>query len=178
MRLLIATTFAFFLTACTSIPGAQTVGLESDPDKPTKAVLVATGLMVDALAVYAALPDCGSGVGDACKKPKAYRDAKLIAQATVLTFAPLAKGQHRSSVFLSAALLYSQYQIAKTMASAPGPTNPESYPPPQTLQYLEAAGLADVLISTASERVQDGVSVNTSVGDLVMELEAKVAALP
>ena len=169
MRLLIATVFAFFLTACASIPGAQTVGLEPDPDKPTKAVLVAAGLMVDAVGVYCALPD---------HKAKACRDAKLIAGGLVLTLKPLGAGQRRSSVFLTAALLYSQYQLAKTVAGTPGPTDPEGYPKPETVAYLEAAGLLDILALTASERVQDGVSVNTSVGDLVAELEAKVAALP
>ena len=169
MRLTIATVFAFFLTACASIPGAQTVGLESDPDKPTKAVLVAAGLMVDAVGVYCTLPD---------HKAKACRDAKLIAGGLVLTFAPLAKGQKRSNIFLTAALLYSQYQLAKTIADTPGPTDPEGYPKPETIAYLEAAGLLDILASTASERVQDGVSVNTSVADLVADLQAKVAALP
>lgn len=156
MRLAAATVFAFFLTAC------QTVGIEEDPDRPTKLVLAAATLMVDGLHVYAALPLCGSGVGDACRHEKRYRDAKLIAQSTANVLAAV-KTHPRSSIFLTAALLYSQYQVAKTVAGAPAPTDPEGYPTPQTVAYLEAAGLLDILVNSADQRVQDAASVNTSV---------------
>ena len=171
MRLIIVTVFAYFLTAC------QTVGIEGDPEKPTKLVLASAGLMVDAVGVYGALPLCGSGVGDACKNEKRYRDAKLVAQSTANVLAAV-KTQPRSSIFLTAALLYSQYQVAKTIAAAPAPTEPEAYPTPQTVAYLEAAGLLDILVNSADQRVQDAASVNTSVADLVDDLQARVAALP
>ncbi len=165
------TGFAFLigLTAC------QTIGIEADKEAATKSILVATGLMVDAVAIYGHLPPCPAP--DPCRKEKAYQDAKLISLATVAAFEPVRDGQ-RSSVFLSAALLYSQYQIAKTLANAPAPTVPEASPAPATLQYLEAAGLTDILISTAHERVQQAVSVNTSVGELLDHLSARVSALP
>lgn len=157
------------LTAC------QTLGIEEDKEAATKSILVAASFMVDAVGIYGHLPPCPAP--DPCRKDKAYQDAKLIALATVAAFEPVRDGQ-RSSVFLSAALLYSQYQIAKTLANAPAPTAPEASPPPATLQYLEAAGLTDILISTAHQRVQDAVSVNTSVDELLNHLSERVAALP
>lgn len=167
MRLAIASVFAFFLTAC------QTVGIESDPDRTHKAAIVATTLAVDAVKVYATLPDCGSGVGDMCKKPKAYTDAKLM----TVSFAETLKGA-RPSVFLTAGLLYYQYSLAKRLAEAPGPTNPEAAPSDAVAKQLLALQMSDVLISTLDSRVQDAFSVNTSVEELLADLDAKVAALP
>lgn len=177
MRLAVASVFAFFLTACASVPGSQTLGLEDDPDRPTKLVLAAATLMVDGVHVYAALPVCGSGVGDACRSEKRYRDAKLIAQSTASMLSSV-NTQRRSSVFLTAALIYSQYQIAKTVAAAPAPTEPEAYPTPAVVAQLEALGLLDVLVNTADDRVRDAASVNTSVASLVENLQARAAALP
>lgn len=155
------------LTAC------QTVGIESDPDRTHKAAIVATALAVDSLHVYATLPECGSGVGDACKKPKAYADAKLM----TVSFAETLKGP-RPSVFLTAGLLYYQYSLAKRLAGAPSPTDPEAAPSDSVAKQLAALGMLDVLILTADDRVQDAFSVNTSASDLMAELESKVAALP
>lgn len=171
MRLAVATVFCFFLTAC------QTLALEEDPDRPTKLVLASAALLVDGVHVYAALPLCGSGVGDGCRVERRYRDAKLLAQSTANVLAAV-KTQKRSSIFLTAALLYTQYQVAKTVAGAPGPTDPEGYPTPAVVAQLEALGMLDVLINSADERVQDAASVNTSVADLVDHLQARAAALP
>jgi hypothetical protein len=173
MRLAIATVFAYFLTACASIPGEQTLGLSRDPDATHKAAIVATTLAVDALHVYATLPECGSGIGDMCKKPKAYRDAKLM----TVSFAETLKGP-RPSVFLTAGLLYYQYSLAKRLAGAPSPTDPEAAPSDSVAKQLAALKAADILVSLADDRVQDAFSVNTSAADLMAELESKVAALP
>lgn len=173
MRLLTAAVFAYFLTACASIPGEQTFGLSSDPDRTHKAAIVATTLAVDALHVYAVLPECGSGVGDACKKPKAYADAKLM----TVSFAETLKGP-RPSVFLTAGLLYYQYSLAKRLAGSPGPTDPEAAPADSVAKQLAALGMLDVLILTADDRVQDAFSVNTSAADLLAELDARIVALP
>lgn len=169
MRLAVATVFCFFLTAC------QTVGIQSDPDKATKSILVASGFMVDALNVYGHLPPCELQVSP-CKKEKNYQNAKLVALSTVESFQAL--DRQPSSIFLSAALLYSQFSIAKTLADAPAPTEAEAYPKPATVAYLEAAGIADILVSTADQRVQDALSVNTTTTDLLDQLAEKVAALP
>ena len=160
--------FIFGLTAC------QTVGIEADPEAVTKRAIVATSLAVDAVAVYGTLPACGSGVGDMCQKPKAYRDAKLLTQA----FASTLRATERPSVFLTAGLLYYQWQLAKTVGADPGPTNPEAAPSDAVARQLQALQMADVLVSTFDERVQDAASVNTSTADLLADLELRVAALP
>ena len=173
MRLLIAITFAYFLTACASVPGSQSLGLASDPDRSYKAVIVATTLGIDAVHVYGTLPACGSGVGDMCKKPKAYTDVKLITKGFAETLR-----QPRGSIFLTSGLLYFQYQVGKTLAGAPGPTDPEAAPSDAIAKQLAAMQLADILVSTADERVQDAFSVNTSAADLLKTLDEKLAALP
>jgi hypothetical protein len=168
MRLAIAVCFAYFLTAC------QTVGIEADDQRPLKAAIVATTLAADAVRVYGTLPVCGSGVGDACQKPKAYADAKLM----TVSFAQTLKATDRPSVFLTAGLLYYQYSLAKRLADAPGPTNPEAAPSDAVAKQLLAMQLGDVLISTLDSRVQDAFSVNTSAADLLVKLDASIEALP
>ena len=162
--------------ACAALilSGCQTLGLESDPDQATKLAIAASGIMVDAVGVYGHLPPCGV---DPCRVEKRYRDAKLIAQAVGGSFEAL-RHRPRASWFLTAALLYGQYEIAKTIGDSPAPTLPEEPPMPATIATLEAAGLADILISTADERVRDAASVNTTIPELLDALGAKVAALP
>lgn len=179
MRLLFASLIAFVLTACAHVPGAQTVGLESDPDQATKMVLVSAGLVTDAVAVIGHMPPCDKAVKQplGCKPEKAYRDSKLILQATVAGFEGLKSG-NRSALLLSAALIYAQYAIAKDLAAQPGPTNPDAAPTPQAVAYLDAIGLADVLVNSADQRVRDASSPNVTVQELLVELQGKVAALP
>ena len=179
MKLLFAILAALVLSSCARLPGLQTVGLQSDPDQATKYVLVSAGLVVDAVGVYGALPPCAKGVKQplGCRSEKAYRDAKLIAQSVGAGFEGLRTGS-RSSLLLSAGLLYAQYELAKTLADTPGPTSPEAPPAPQAAAYLDAIGLADVLVNSADQRVKDAGSVNTTVVELLDSLQQKVAALP
>ncbi len=168
-----------YLSACASVPGTQTLGIDSDPDKLTKTVLVTAGLVVDAVGVYGHLPPCAKALKQplGCRSEKAYRNAKLISQSTALGFEGLKNG-NRSALLLSAGLLYAQYMIAKDIAATPGPTDPNAPPSPTAVAYLEALGLADILVNSADERINDAASVNVTVADLVAELRAKVAALP
>ena len=173
---------ALCLSGCASLgglPASQTLGLTEDPDRPVKMALVTTGLVVDAVAVYGKLPPCNKAVPQplGCRKENAYRDAKLILGGTVESFRAVRSGSLTSLVMV-AALGYCQVQLAKTLAAESGPTAPGAAPTPQTVAYITAIGAADVLISGADDRIKDGVSVNTSVADLLVDLEARVAALP
>ena len=179
MRLLIASVFAFFLIGCagnTGIPGVQSVGLEPDPDRPAKLLLVTAGIAVDGVGVYGRFPPCESKVKP-CHDPKKYRDAKLVAQAIAGDMKLLASGK-RSDLAMGLILMYAQWQLAKTIAGEPSPTDPESPPATSTIQTLDAIGAAGILVTTASERVRDAASVNSSVADLLADLDSRVAALP
>lgn len=170
MRLLFASLIAFILTAC------QTVGIESDPDAPVKAVIVATGIAVDTVGVYGTLPPCVLGVKP-CHDPKKYAQAKLLAQSAGAALQTVGNSS-RSQIFLTAGLLYFQYEAAKTLAGSPGPTNPEAPPTNTTVATLQALNLADVLVSTADQRVRDSSGPNVTVADLLADLQKRVAALP
>src|SRR3990167_6064275 len=160
--------FALTLTAC------QSIGISDDPERAYKSTIVATSLAVDAVAVYGTLPVCGSGIGDMCQKPKAYRDAKLLTQS----FAATLRATERPSVFLTAGLLYYQWQLARMVGGDHGPTNPEAAPSDAVVRQLQALQMADVLVATFDERVRDAASVNTSTADLLADLELRVKALP
>ena len=162
--------FVFALT----LMGCQTVGIESDPERAYKSTIVATGLAVDAVAVYGTLPACGSGVGDMCQKPNAYRDAKMLTKAFAVTL----RGAERPSVFLTAGLLYYQWQLAKTVGGEPGPTNPEAAPADSVVRQLQALQMADVLVSTFDARIEAASGPNVTVAELLATLDAKIAKLP
>lgn len=177
MRLLIATVFAYFLTACASVPGGQTLGLAPDPDRTAKAAIVTASFVVDGIAVYGKLPECRKDGPKPCRVAKNYTDAKLIAQSLVGDMRLLVAGK-RSAIATVATLALIQYQISKTIAAVPGPTDPFDPPRPDAIAYIDAIGAADVLVSTASDRVQDSLSVNSTLADLLADLEVRAAALP
>lgn len=162
--------FVFALT----LMGCQTMGIEGDPQRPYKVAIVATTLATDAVATFGTLPECGTGVGDLCQKPGAYRDAKLLTRA----FAATLKASDRPSVFLTAGLLYYQYQLAKTVAGEPGPTNPEGPPSDAVARQLAALQMADVLVSTLDERIEAASGPNVTVAELMADLDASLAKLP
>lgn len=172
--MLFARTFIPAFVFALTLMGCQTVGIDQDPERTNKATIVAATLAVDALAAYGTLPECASGVGDMCKKPKAYADAKLLTTG----FAATLGGSDRPSIFLTAGLLYYQWQLSKTIAGAPGPTNPESPPSDAVVKQLAALGLADVLVSTFDARIRDAASPNVTVEELQDRLAASVAKLP
>lgn len=161
--------FIFGLTAC------QTLALEADPDRTKKGLLVAMTLSVDAIGVYGKL--CAPLQTPACKSPKGYSDAKLIA-GTLATDARLVVDGQRSAWAQIVIFGLTQAQLAKTLGDQPGPTNPDAPPNAETIAYIDSIDAADILISTASERVQEAVSVNTNLADLLADLDARVAALP
>jgi len=177
MRLAIAAIFAYFLTACASVPGEQTLGLSPDPDRTKKTVLVSMGLAVDAIGVYGRLPACEASGPRPCRHAARYRDLKFHAAAIVADAKLMAAGDRSS---LATALIFAamQYQMVKTVHDAAPPTNPDLPPTPAAVAYVDAIGAADLLINSADDRVRDGVSVNVSVAELVADLEARVAALP
>lgn len=166
-------TFIPALVFALTLSGCQTVGIDQDPDRSKKLALVTTTIMVDAVGVYGHLPVCDRSIPQplGCQEVKRYSDAKLIAQL-------VAQDYQGSSPLLGLGLIYAQWQLSKTIAGTPGPTNPNAPPNEQTTAYLHAIGLADILISTADQRVRDAVSVNTSVAELQAKLQASVAALP
>ena len=163
------------LASCNGWPGAQSLGIQSDPDASKKALLVTMGFVVDAVGVYGHL--CAPVQTPACTEPKAYQDAKLIA-GIVVTDAQLVAEGKRSALAASIIFGLTQYQLVKTVAHQPGPTDVNAEPTAAAISYIDTIGAADLLISTSSQRVQDAYGVNTSVADLLAELKAKVAALP
>lgn len=173
---LLSAFLAASLVACASLPGAQTVGIASDPDATTKQVLVAAGLMIDAVGVYGKLPPCELKV-EPCRSEKAYSNAKLIATSVADGFQSLRNGS-QSSLLLTAGLVYAQYTLAKTLSAAPGPTDPNAPPAAASVAYIQALGLADVLVNTADARIRDAASPNVTVVELLDDLSKKVAALP
>lgn len=171
MRVFLAALVAISLSAC------QTIGIESDNQATIKQAIAVTSIAVDTVGAYGNLPDCAPGVGSLCKKPKAYTDAKLIAHSFVDGL-KITAAQDHPSVFLSAGLLYFQFQLAKTIADAPSPTDPEAPPSIAVEKQLAALKLADILVSTADSRVKDAASPNTTVEELIADLDARVNALP
>lgn len=170
--------FVFTLTACASVPGLQTAGLASDPESQTKALLVAMGLTVDAVGVYGRLPECRDQGPRPCHKANPYRDAKLIANAVLQDAEALAAGR-RSALAQIAIFGLTQWHLVKVISDDPEkPTNPELPPRLDAVAYIDAIDAADLLVSTADDRVQDAFSVNTSVADLLTSLREKVQALP
>lgn len=168
---------ALTLGACQSIPGVQSVGLVDDPDHNTKVALVASGFVVDAVGVYGALPSCVTTKG-LCRDDKAYANAKLVATSGVIGIAQLAGQKSPSGILMTAGLLYMQWQISKNLGHDAGPTDPNAPPAPAAVAYLQALGLADVLVQTADSRIQSASGPNVTVAELVSDLENKVAALP
>ena len=162
--------FIFGLTAC------QTLGVESDPDRTTKAAIASASIVTDAVAAYCRLPGKESGLHP-YSVPERCRDAKMIMTSVAASFEPL-RYSERPSIFLTAGLLYAQFQVAKTIADAPAPTSPEAPPTPAVAAYLQGIGMADILVSTADDRVRDAIGPNTSVVELLDELQDKVASLP
>lgn len=183
MRVLLGLIFMLVsLSACQTlgVPGSQTLGISADPEQAVKMTIVATSLVTDAVAVVGKLPPCDKTVSQplGCRPEKAYRDAKLILQSTVDGFSGIQGSNGLSSLVMVAALGYAQYEISKTLANESGPTNPQGAPTPQTVAYLAAIGAADVLINSADQRVRDASGPNTTVPELLAELQAKVSALP
>ena len=174
---LLAAIMLVSVAACASLPGGQTLGLSSDPDQTTKQALVASGFVVDAVGVYGALPSCVTTKG-LCRDDRAYANAKLVATSGVTGIAQLAGQKSPSGILMTAGLLYMQWQISKNLAHDVGPTDPSSPPAPASVAYLQALGLADVLVQTADSRIQAASGPNVTVAELVSDLENKVATLP
>lgn len=174
-RILTAFLLALTLASCSGWPAVQTLGLQDDPDKGKKSLIVAMGFVVDAIGVYGKL--CAPVQTPACNSPKSYADAKLIA-GMIVNDAQLVMDGKRSSVAGALVLALVQYQLVKTISAQPGPTNPEVAPTEASISYIASIEAADLLISTADERVREAYGVNTSVEDLMAGLKAKVAALP
>lgn len=177
MRILPAIVFAYFLTACSSVPGTQTLGIDPDPQAEVKQAIVAATLAVDAVGAYGTLPSCKTVKG-LCKDDKAYMNAKLIVQSGAGGLAQLASQKSPTGLLLTAGLVYMQWQLTKTITQSPGPTDPNAPPAPALVAQLAALQAADVLIQTADQRVRDAAGPNVTVGELLDELQAKVAALP
>jgi len=178
MRKLVALVFCYFLTACagsTGLPAMQTLGLEPDADAQKKQVLAMMGLTVDAVGVYGKL--CAPVQTKACNSPKHYQNAKLIAQSVSLDAKLVAEGR-RSPVAALAIFALTQYALVKTVADQPGPTDPSAPPRPDAIAYIDAIDAADLLVTSADERVRDASGPNVSVADLLADLQARVAALP
>lgn len=175
IRALAALFLALALTSCSGLPGAQTIGIEPDPDASKKALIVSMGFVVDAVGVYGKL--CAPVQTPACKSPKHYADAKLIA-GIIVTDAQLVIDGKRSTLAAALILGLTQYQLVKTIADTPGPTNPEAAPDQTAVAYVDSIAAADLLITTADQRVQAAYSVNTTLAELMTGLQAKVAALP
>ena len=174
-RTLCALLLTFALASCTGWPGAQTLGVEDDPDSGKKALIVSMGFVVDAVGVYGRL--CAPVQTPACKSPKSYADAKLIA-GIIVTDAQLVVDGKRSTLAAALILGFTQYQLVKTIADTPGPTNPEAAPDQTAVAYIDSIAAADLLITTADQRVQAAYSVNTTLAELMAGLKAKVEALP
>lgn len=175
MNRFLAALVCLVLASCSGWPGAQTLGVVDDPDAGTKALLVAMGMVVDGIGVYGHL--CAPVQTPACNSPKTYADAKLIAQAMVADAQLVAAGK-RSSTAATIIFALTQYQLVKTVANSPGPTNPQAAPDQEARAYIDSIAAGDLLISTADSRVRAAYGVNTSVASLMAGLEAKVAALP
>ena len=169
MRLIPATVFMFFLTAC------QTLGIDQDPDAQAKRLILATSFVADGVGVYGHL--CAPVKTNACRSEKAYQDAKLILGALVEDAAAVSEGRMTPVVAL-ATFGFVQWQLIKTVHGTPAPTDPNSPPLPDSYAYIQAIGAADMLVNTYDERVQDALAVNTSPQELLAGLRAKVAALP
>lgn len=174
-RILTALFLALTLTSCSGWPGAQTLGVTEDPDKGKKSLIVAMSFVVDAIGVYGKL--CAPVQTSACNSPKSYQDAKLIA-GMIVSDAQLVMDGKRSSIAGALVLGLVQYQLVKTISAQAGPTNPEAAPTEVSISYIASIEAADLLISTADERVRGAYGVNTSVDELMANLKAKVAALP
>ncbi len=165
------------LSACASlseVPGAQTVGAAPDPDHNKKLAVVAATFTVDAVAIYGALPPCNKAIKQplGCRNEKSYQDAKLIAKLVAQDYS------NPTAAVLGIGLTLAQWQLSKTVRGAPGPTDPTAPPDEATVQYLNALNMSALLISTGDARVEEAVSVNTNLADLVAALNQKVAALP
>lgn len=163
------------LASCSSLPGAQTLGLQEDPDSGKKAVLVRMALVVDALGVYGKL--CAPVKTEACKSPEHYANAKLIA-GTIVDDAQLVVNGTLDPLAATIIFGFTQAQLIKTIADAPAPTNPNAPPSAETIAYIDSIGAGVLLISTADQRVRDAYGVNTTVEELMVELRQKVEALP
>ena len=174
-RTLCALLLTLALTSCSNMPGAQTFGLEDDPDSGKKALIVSMGFVVDAVGVYGKL--CAPVQTPACKSPKTYADAKLIA-GVIVNDAQLIVDGKRSTLAGALILGLTQYQLVKTIADTPGPTNPEAAPDQTAVAYVDSIAAADLLITTADQRVRAAYGANTTVAELMVGLQAKVAALP
>ena len=174
-RTIAALVLTLALASCTGWPGAQTLGVEDDPDSGKKALIVSMGFVVDAVGVYGKL--CAPVQTPACKSPKTYADAKLIA-GIIVTDAQLVIDGRRSTLAAALILGLTQYQLVKTIADTPGPTNPEAAPDQTAVAYIDSIAAADLLITTADQRVQAAYSVNTTLAELMAGLKAKVEALP
>jgi len=175
MTRIIILALALALASCAGWPGAQTLGVEPDPDSEKKALLVAMGLTVDAVGVYGAL--CAPVVTPACKSPQSYENLKRIAHTIVLDADDVVSGR----LSPTAAILifgFTQYALVKTAAGSPAPTNPQATPDEAAIAYIRSIAAGDMLISTASAKVRDAMAVNTTPAQLMAELRAKVAALP
>ena len=175
IRAITAGLLSLTLASCSWLPGNQTLGMERDPDASKKSLILAMGFVVDAIGVYGHL--CAPVKTPACNSPKSYTDAKLIASAIAFDAQLVAAGR-RSPIAEALVLGLVQYQLVKTIAAQPGPTNPQAPPDKAALAYVDSIAAADLLIDTADQRVQDALSVNTPVGDLVAELRQKVSNLP
>lgn len=181
MRLAVATVFAFFLAACQTTTGFDS---RSANLRTAKTALVIGSIMADGVMVYGNLPPCPAP--GPCRKAKNWSDVKLIAGSVSAGLHPLhvSVAADRPSLLLTAALVYSvtsaQYQIAKTVADTSGPTVPGTPPDPAAVDYLVAAGLADLLISDADERVREaiqGEATRDEVLLLIEDLEDKLAVI-
>jgi hypothetical protein len=174
-RIIAAFLLALSLASCSGMPGAQTLGVEPDPDSGKKALIVSMGFVVDAVGVYGKL--CAPVQTPACKSPKTYADAKLIA-GIIVTDAQLVVDGKRSTLAAALILGLTQYQLVKTIADTPGPTNPEAAPDQTAVAYIDSIAAADLLITTADDRVRAAYGANTTVAELMAGLQVKVAALP
>jgi len=175
IRTIAAIFLALALTSCSGLPGAQTIGIEPDPDASKKALIVSMGFVVDAVGVYGKL--CAPVQTPACKSPKHYADAKLIVP-TIIADAQLVVDGKRTPLVAWLILGMTQAQLVKTIADAPAPTNPEASPDQAAIAYVDAIGAADLLITGAEQRVHEAYGANTSLAELMAGLQAKVAALP
>jgi hypothetical protein len=175
MRIIATLVLTLALASCSSLPGSQTLGLTEDPDRGKKALLVRMGLVVDALGIYGKL--CAPVKTDACKSPQHYADAKLIA-ATIVDDAQLVVDGKLSPLAAGIIFGLTQAQLIKTLADEPAPTKPDAAPTQETIAYIDAIGAGLLLIQTADDRVAEGYGVNTTVAELMTDLQAKVAALP
>lgn len=163
------------LASCSSWPGAQTLGVEDDPHSEAKALLIAMSMTVDAVGVYGHL--CAPVVTPACKSPKSYENLKRIAGTIVQDADDVVSGRMSPTAAI-VIFAFTQYALVKTAANSTAPTNPQATPDEAAIAYIRSIAAGDMLISAASAKVRAAMSVNTTPAQLMVELRAKLAALP